>query len=224
MSWFQGLIELIAPTRCAGCELPGSLLCEQCLDAIAGYVHVQACPICAAPCGALVCTECWATEFAFTSTLAVGEFGVRLGRAVVLHKDAGERGLGPCLGELLAVEVCRHWGIWADTVTWVPAAPSALRRRGFDHAMAIARPLATKLGVPLLELLSRGDATDQRMLGREGRASNVADVFAPAGGALGRVVLVDDVMTTGATAHAAARALLEGGATEVRVAIVARAW
>lgn len=224
MGWLDGLAELIAPTRCAGCELPGSVLCDECLAAISSYVRAQACPVCAAPCGALVCTECWNTEFAFSATVAVGEFGPRLGRAVALHKDAGERRLGPRLGHLLATEVHRQWDDWADAITWVPAAPAKQRRRGFDHALAIAHPVAALLGAPMLELLSRGDAADQRALGREQRASNVASAFASKGSAPARVVLVDDVMTTGATAQEASRALLQGGATEVRVAVIARAW
>ncbi len=223
MRLLEGLAELVAPTRCAGCELPGSLLCPGCLDAVPYLRPGDACARCAAPFGALVCTECWNREFAFSEAIAVGPFEGPLARAVALHKDAGERRLGGLLGGMLARQV-RPWNGWPDAVTWIPPTRAAMRRRGFDHAFAFAQPVAEALGVEAIPLLTRGAARDQRALGRGERARNVRGSVSADGQAPSRVVLVDDVMTTGATLDEAANQLLSAGAFEVRVAVVARTW
>ncbi len=226
MGFLAGLAELVFPTRCAGCELPGAVLCDGCLEALPRIEASGRCPRCGAPYGALTCTECWNREWAFSAALALGELEAPLARAVVLHKDAGERRLAVVLGTLLAEQVALTWPDWPQAVTFVPATRAALRRRGFDHGLAIGSALAAELGVPLLSALVRGDARDQRSLGRSARAINAAGTFAAAAGAElpTRLLLTDDVLTTGATLDVAAAVLLEAGAAEVRVAAVARAW
>ncbi len=225
MRLLAGLAELLAPTRCACCELPGELLCAACERALPRVEPLSACPRCGAPFGALTCTECWSTEFAFEAGLALAELDGSLPRAIVLHKDAGERRLGAVLGALLAECVVVRWGQWPDAVAWIPPTPAALARRGFDHARGIAEPVARRVGAPLAGLLARSNARDQRVLGRTDRSRNAAGslaVVAPAVPA--RVLLVDDVLTTGATLDAASQELLAAGAQAVRVAVIARAW
>lgn len=222
----EGLAELAFPTRCAGCELPGALLCDTCRDALPRIDRTGRCPRCGAPYGFLTCTECWTREWAFSAAVALGELEAPLARAVVLHKDAGERRLAGVLGTLLAEEVVHVWADWPEAVAFVPATRAALKRRGFDHGLAIATALAADLGVPVTRVLTRGDALDQRALGRTARAANAAGTFSACGGVCvpARVLLTDDVFTTGATLDAAASVLLDAGAEEVRVAALARAW
>lgn len=218
------LAELLAPTRCAGCDLPGALLCDSCHELAVRFDQSESCPRCAAPFGALVCTECWERAFSFEAAQALGDLSAPLHRAVLLYKDASERRLGALLGGLLGRQVAQAWPGWADVVTWVPPSREALRRRGFDHAGEVSLAVAAIVGARAEPLLRRTGARDQRALGREARAENAAGVFSAAGEVGGRVLLVDDVMTTGATADVAASALLDAGATNVRVAVVARAW
>ena len=170
MRLLEGLAELLFPTRCAGCEMPGALLCDTCRDALPLIDRRGHCPRCGAPFGYLTCTECWNREWAFEAALALGEFEPPLARAVVLHKDAGERRLAAVLGGLLGNEVSDAWDGWADAVAFVPATRAALRRRGFDHGFAIANALADNQGIPLLRALHRAAALDQRTLGRAARA------------------------------------------------------
>ena len=224
MQLLEGLAELFFPTRCAGCEMPGAVLCDACRDALPRIARPGACTRCGAPYGYLTCTECWSREWAFEAAVALGEFEAPLARAVVLHKDAGERRLADVFGVLLAKEVIALWPQWVDGVAYVPATRAALRRRGFDHGRAIAASLASALGVPLLDALVRGDALDQRALGRAARAVNAAGTFSVSGTLSGHVLLADDVFTTGATLDAAAGALIDAGAEAVRAAAVARAW
>ena len=224
MRLLEALAELVYPTRCAGCELPGAVLCDTCRDTLPRVDGAGACPRCGAPYGYLVCTECWNREWAFSAALSLGEFESHLARAVALHKDAGEQRLGAVLGSLLAEQVVSTWPGWAESVTFVPATRAALRRRGFDHGRAIAAEVAEQLGVPLVDVLQRAAAADQRSLGRIDRARNAAGSFSASERPGGRTLLCDDVFTTGATLDAAANVLLVAGASEVRCATVARAW
>jgi predicted amidophosphoribosyltransferase len=224
MRLIEGLAELLFPTRCAGCELPGAVLCDRCRDELPRVNPAGACLRCGAPFGYLVCTECWSREWAFEAALAVGSLEAPLARAVVLHKDAGERRLAEVFGRLLAEQVGAAWPDWAQSVAYVPSTRAAVRRRGFDHGRAIASTVAAELDLPLADALQRSAARDQRALGRSERAANVAGTFRVASGVSERVVLCDDVFTTGATLDAAAAALLSAGADAVRVAAVARAW
>jgi len=220
----EGIAELIAPTRCAGCERPGALLCASCDESLLRIHAARACPACGAPFGALVCTECWNTEYAFEAALCLGELEGALARAIVLHKDAGERRLGTLLGGMLANRVAVEWDGWAEAVCWVPPTRAAITRRGFDHGHALAIPCGGQLGVEPRQLLGRERAKDQRQMGRSGRISSAAGSFLTVARPPAHVLLIDDVFTTGATLDAAARTLLDAGALEVRVAVVARAW
>lgn len=224
MRLVEGLLELIAPTRCAGCELPGALLCDECVRTLPRIDAADACPRCGAPFGRLVCTECWNDVLSFERGLAVGELDGALARAVVLHKDAGERRLGGVLGALMGEAVSHAWSDWPEVVTWIPPTAAAMRRRGFDHGRGLAEPAALRLGIPSEPLLTRARARDQRVLGRVERAANAAGTFSAVRRVAERVVIVDDVMTTGATLDAAAGALLGAGAPGVRVVVVARSW
>jgi len=219
----EGFLEMIYPTRCAGCDLPGGVLCDECRTQIARIEPATACPRCGAPFGWLICTECWDRELAFSQAISVGTLEHPLSRAVTVYKDAGERRLAQTLAELLARAV-EPWRWWIDIVTYVPATIRAQHRRGFDHAADISAALAGLLGVSHAAVLTRRRGLDQRVLGRTERMSNAEGTFEVIAPVDGNVLLVDDVLTTGATVDDAARALAEGGADEVRVVTVARAW
>ena len=114
-------------------------------------------------------------------------------------------------------------GLVGDVVTWVPGRKADIRMRGFDHAEVLARSAARRLGLPCAALLRRlRDSADQSGLDRLTRAANVRGAFAavPVDAA---VVLVDDLITTGATAAACSGALLASGAPGVEVLAAARA-
>lgn len=224
MRFLEALAELAFPTRCAGCELPGNLLCSACRAELPIIDPSGACPRCGAPWGRLVCTECWDREWSFEAALSLGEFEPPLARMVALHKDAGERRLAPVLAELLAEKIAAEWPGWADAVAYVPATREAVRRRGFDHGHAIATTVAETLELPLVSALKRGKALDQRDLGRVQRRANAEGTFSQSSQAQGRLLLLDDVFTTGATLEVAARTLLSAGASSIRVASVARSW
>ncbi|HEX3621615.1 MAG TPA: ComF family protein [Acidimicrobiales bacterium] len=108
-----------------------------------------------------------------------------------------------------------------DVVTWAPTTPARRRERGFDQAELLARAVARRLHLPCRRLLRRGPGPAQT--GRDAVARYAGPGFGPRRPVDGRrILLVDDVVTTGATVGAAARALREGGAGTVQVVAAAR--
>jgi predicted amidophosphoribosyltransferase len=135
------------------------------------------------------------------------------------------RGLRAAAGPLIQamVEASRLRGLSGSYVTWVPGHRADFRTRGFDHAEVLARGLARDLGLRPLRLLERRHpAKDQTALSAHDRALNVTGAFT-ATSSTPTVVLVDDLITTGATASACAQALRASGADRVEVVVPCRA-
>lgn len=126
------------------------------------------------------------------------------------------------LAEAAARIVPRTWEV--EAVTAVPLWRGRERRRGFNQALTIARVVAAHLDVPLRPELVRRvrDTPSQAGLSAARRATNLDGAFAVGGDVPGRVLVVDDITTTGATCSAVARALLDGGAERVYALAVAR--
>ena len=236
--------------------MPGTLLCPECAESLEFIDPTISCPNCAAPYGALVCTECLDAQadagrhrapspFPFSAARAAVTYAGPGKALVTAYKDAGEQRLDKTLASLLVQAIradlpaakdappfmrrqCRDWAGWADALVAIPSRRTAVRQRGFDHLQRIARFASSWLELPLLPALRYAHRTiDQRLLGTEQRMENLRGSFALDDGADvrgKRVILVDDVLTTGATTSAATEALLAGGAAEVRVAVVARVW
>jgi predicted amidophosphoribosyltransferase len=168
------------------------------------------------------------------------EFSALAKRLIVAYKDKGDRRLAPVLALILTHAIPLEWRRWADALTWVPADAHALRRRGFDHMAYIAHAVAERTGLRAVPTLSKQARADQRGLSRVQRGDNMAEVFSvreasqegfsvsvPTRGPLERLILLDDVFTTGATLDAASRVLLRSrsrGIREVRVATIGRVW
>lgn len=232
----EGAMELLYPTRCVGCEMPGELLCDECRLALPWIEQRLACPVCGAPFGAVTCTDCegdWETRAA---VCALGFEGAAA-RMVTCLKDYHELRLAPvnAAAMLAALEEASAWpaldgrprfdAAAIDAVCFVPATPEAYARRGFDHMELTARELCRMCGLPLADVLAKRSAADQRELGRRGRAENLAGTIAVVDDVRDlRFLLVDDVVTTGASIREAARALLARGAAEVTACALARVW
>ena len=130
------------------------------------------------------------------------------------------------LKELLAQCAAEHFSGEFDTVTWVPVSPRRLRQRGYDQARLLAEEAARVLEVPALPLLSKTrDTPPQSGLEEAGqRRANVLGVYRAPDAAAGlRVLLADDVVTTGSTLSECARTLLTAGAAELVCVTLAQA-
>jgi ComF family protein len=152
---------------------------------------------------------------------------VALVRAILLLKFERMEPLGVWFAERLA-EVVKGEGLDADVVVPVPLHRDRERERGYNQADLIARPLAKRLNLPhrAVLLVRTRPRPDKQVLSLEERWESVRGAFATRPGSQVdnlRVLLVDDVMTTGATLDACSRALLDAGARSVIGLTVARA-
>jgi ComF family protein len=209
-------LDLALPPTCAGCNREGSLLCRECRPAL--DVRLKAVP--GVPVGLpadlpapLLQLE-WCAPFTGVTR-----------RAVHRLKYSGERRLAGPLGQAIA----NRWrvaGAGGDVLVPVPASADRIRERGYDQAVLIARVAGRHLQLPVVEAVRRAhDTMAQFDLDRADRGANVRDAFdvVAADQIRGRwVVLVDDIVTTGATLAACAEALLREGATAVSAVTVAR--
>jgi ComF family protein len=216
-------LDLALPGTCSGCRREGEPLCSTCAQALDARLELPG----GTPIGMPVDLPApllqleWCAPFAGPVRAALHDL-----------KYGGERRLARPLG----MAVARRWrrvGEGATVVVPVPVHAERERRRGYDQAALIAAVAAADLGLPCLRALERRRATiAQFELGREDRAANVAGAFrvrrsgreGSAGSTLaGRwVVLVDDVVTTGATLAACAMVLEDAGALGVSAITVAR--
>jgi ComF family protein len=216
-----GILDLALPPLCAGCGREGEALCPACLpalDARAGLPGGTPIGLPADVPAPLLQLE-WCAPYAGPVRAALHQL-----------KYAGEQRLAVPLGTAVA----RRWaavGVGAEIVVPVPVHADRERRRGYDQAALIATVAADRLRMPAIRALERGRATiAQFELGRDERASNVAGAFrlrtsdATARAVVaGRwVLLVDDVVTTGATLAACGTALMAAGARAVSAIAVAR--
>jgi ComF family protein len=226
-------LTLLFPERCPSCNsLTIHLgLCPRCSEAL--YPTDPACPVCALPGHATVtCSRCRLRPPPWRAVRAPWRYGGELVAAIRRFKwgarhGAGRPELARPLGQLLAPALA---GLEVDVIVPVPLHAERIRERGFSQALALAvevRRMARLRASLEPSLLVRERKTQvQAGLGRAARERNVARAFVtpePARVRGRRILLVDDVMTTGATAASCARALRAAGAAEVIVAALARA-
>lgn len=211
------------PQHCVLCAEPGAALCEPCGDDLPG-LHAVRCPVCAvSSVRAEICGECLAhpPHFAKVSVALSYAFPVD---ALIRHlKYAGDLSLADPLAALLAERAGDE--MRPDCVIPMPLSAQRLRERGFNQSHEIARSLARRLHVPVAFAACRRirDTPPQASLPLDQRRANIRGAFDCGINLEGaRVVIVDDVLTSGATLNELARTLLRAGAAEVTGWVLAR--
>jgi ComF family protein len=201
----------------------GALACDGCRADLPWLG--DACPQCAGPThGGERCGACLARPPQFDLTLAVWQYAFPVDRLVLALKYGKRLALAELLGDALARRV---GGRRVDAVVPMPLAPRRLAERGFNQALEIARWAADRAGAPLMPgwVERVRDTPPQTDLPLAERAANVRGAFACSRALAGATLaVVDDVMTTGATAGELARTLKRAGAGHVENWIVARTW
>jgi ComF family protein len=232
-------LDLLFPAVCPLCEVPLAAgrrdpLCGACWGAIV-RLRGPRCPVCGVPRPAgseaagpegdrAPCPACTARPPAFDYARSAAVYAGPLREALHAFKFGGRRALARPLAALIAEECDVPTGV--EALVPVPLAPGRERERGFNQSRLIAERLAGTLAVAVRpRWLHRCRPTrPQSDLGANERRDNVRDAFRAAPAVTGRhVVVVDDVLTTGATAGECARALRAAGAHRVGVLTVARA-
>ncbi|MET0815324.1 MAG: ComF family protein [Pseudoxanthomonas sp.] len=224
--WLRKAARSVFSPRCLLCGENGTYgrdLCRACTDALPW--NSSACLRCALPLPAPgTCGACLQRPPPLTQTHAVFVYGFPLDRLVPRFKFHNDLPAGRLMSELM-VQGCRHLPR-PEALVPVPLHATRLRQRGYDQALDLARPLANALQVPLLcDALARARATaPQSELDAGARQRNLRRAFDIRAGASlpEHVVLVDDVMTTGATLEAAARSLRRAGVARVDAWVCAR--
>ena len=214
MKLLQILLDLLYPPKCPFCgtllergENGICVLCEKSLPWTNGESKpVEGCDICLSP--------VWYTG------------GVP--NAIHRYKFNGGRTHAQLFGALMAQCLSSHWRQHVDLVTWVPLATKRLRERGYDQAELLARRVAKLSGLPVVPTLVkvRHTKTQSHLEGTVERAANVLGAYQLLAGlelANRRVLLIDDVATTGATLSQCAACLRKAGAQSVAALTFARA-
>lgn len=238
----DSVVNVLFPSDCLSCATPVWRLqdlgvCDRCW---AGILALRCgepmCPSCGLPYHRYgsekqthLCGRCVLDSPAFSGARSYGYYRSQLRAILHSFKYGGMRNLTGLLAPLLASTFRNHWNDrQADGIVAVPLHPARERERGFNQSALLARGLSDMLGVPVMkDTLRRVRRTaPQSGLSEQRRKLNVRNAFRIVRGSdlIGRtVLLVDDVMTTGATAASAAGELRRAGALRVWVLTVARA-
>ena len=231
------LLDLVWPTACSACDgddVSARGLCDACNVKLLSLAALNYCPRCGATIGPNIpvrddgCFSCPAPLPRFASVTRLGPYTFPLRRIVQKLKYHRVETMCRRLGEMLAQALqARRGGAGVDLILPVPMHWRRRLVRGYDHARALALAAGDRAGLPVGDQLIRVRHTPPQVhLPRTRRIENVRGAFAAVhrrelAGA--RILLVDDVTTTGATANEAARTVLRAGASSVHLAVIAKA-
>jgi ComF family protein len=231
----RGALDLLYPPRCEACgELRREPICADCLAAIQ-RIAPPLCEVCGEPFDPLAqaaprCADCRGRRHSFSLARSAAYYTGPLAEAIKRFKYDCQMVLWRPLGRLMAESLGNGASAidpdTVDVICPVPLHLSRLRERGFNQSELLGEVIAEEFGKPIKLLLERTRPTlPQVDLPAQSRAANVRDAFGPhlreviAGQ---RVLLVDDLFTTGATLAECARVLRRAGAADVRVLTLAR--
>jgi ComF family protein len=147
-------------------------------------------------------------------------------RSILRYKFYGKRSYAAAYARLLGVKLMKEDRLQVDLITWVPISAKRLKKRGFDQCQLLAEALSREVNIPAVPLLKklRDNPPQSGIVGHAHRKANVLGVYQVTDSAQlqeKRILLLDDILTTGATAGECARVLLTAGAREVHLGVVA---
>ncbi len=225
-SWLRALC---AVRRCQVCGLPlagrKGALCPACFDELRPAVE-PVCPVCLLPLPVTeVCGFCLERPRPWKRGAFYGVYAGRLRDLLLAYKFSGRLEHGTLLRFFLRQACLSHHLSRPDLILPVPMAPASLRQRGYNQAWELCRGLARTVGgKESASFLRKIRSTPvQAALSREERRRNLAGAFEALPLSAERVLLVDDVLTTGSTLEECARTCLRAGASSVEVLVLARA-
>jgi ComF family protein len=228
-SLISQLSNILYPSRCPLCGNSADVfshapVCGLCWSEIRRYTG-PSCRVCALPFTsehARLCGQCLKKSPPFSKVITYGLYEGSLREAINQFKFHGVRRLSKPLGSLLLASDLPA----VDAVVPVPVTVRKLRERGFNQSLLLAKIIAKKIRVPLLmdTLLKKKETPPQIGLTARERLMNLRNAFTVKGSVDAmRLLLVDDVMTTGATVTECSKQLMKAGAEEVIVLTLARA-
>ena len=224
----SGVLDLVYPPHCVICRTAGDgYLCGECMEKIV-LIEPPVCRKCGAPCEAYICDECRDREYAFECARSAGIFEDVLREAIHAFKYRKLIVMADPLAEIMArTYPSTGFARSVDLIVPIPIHHSRMLERGFNQSEELALGLAKRIGLPVETgvLCKTKNTKHQVALPFDLRATNVIGSFAVNGAEKirgKRVLLVDDVFTTGSTLNEAARVLLASGASAVRAYTLAK--
>lgn len=225
---FKTVFDIFYPISCGGCNAPtGTTICNVCIDSFRPVEDEKACPVCGRLVGKpVLCGACLEEKYTFGRGYFGYYFEGRLRDAVHAFKFNGRIDVGRTLVHLLK-ERMSAIAENVDCIVPVPVTEKRLMERGFNQSFIIAEEIARMTGKEVYPsaLIKTKQTRDQYALSRKERKSNVKAVFSVKNSRQisgKRVLLVDDLFTTGYTAREAARLLISSSAKEVSFFALAR--
>jgi len=223
--WLKLAIDLIFPPRCAGCDAAGSVWCDECNDLIIAPKG-RTCPACGFPPEkGMVCSICedWPNR---VLVRPFAHYRKPLSSAILKLKYRSDQALANEMASWL-ISVYHRMGWKVDCVVPVPLADVRYRQRGYNQVALIATSFAKELKLPFFaDALKRVRETQSQVgLDRQERHQNVEGVFCADSRIITdqSIVLIDDLLTSGATMKNCAIALLNAGAVQVFCLTIGRA-
>lgn len=229
----EKLLDALFPrTRCISCGSADGVqegVCAACRDKMERWPQQDVCAVCGRPvAGRALCLTCRQSPPAYAAARAVFLYDGPVRELIHHMKFQGEFDLPARLFSRELALLARRLDWPVDAVLGVPSTPNTLRKRGYNQSELLARRTAKRLGLPFLRrtLRKKRGTRSQVGLGAQQRMTNLKGSILPgrnAGKLRGkRVLLIDDIFTTGSTVQTCAQALLDCGASAVYVLCAAR--
>ncbi len=230
LSVVRSATDLLFPPRCVHCGADGSLFCDTCEAASTRLRPSEVCRTCALPARGGTCEKCFDEPPSLNRAVAVFTYQPEIRDAITALKYRDIRAIAPRLAELMLDAMPDPARSPVDRLVPVPISRSRSRSRGYNQSGLLAKRVSAASGIRLSSdlLVRTNDNGPQARSGSiEQRAANVRDAFEvpddvadkPDGQ---RILLIDDVMTTGSTLNACATALKDAGAAWVGALVLAR--
>lgn len=221
---FSLCLDLLFPPRCPVCHgiAPwGKEICPECVKKLP-YVTGKRCRKCGKPVEPYetLCDDCRRMSHFYDEGIGLFLYDETMRETMAYLKYKGRKEYGRALGELLAdavPDLIHRWN--PDVIVPVPVHPDRLRERGYNQAEEIAKPLAARYCLPVRNdlVVRQGKTVAMKKLSREERMENMRRAFSVSAEEKvpKKILIIDDIYTTGATVDAMSQLLLERGAVHV---------
>ncbi len=223
-SLLKDIFDLVFPPRCRICKKPSAdTICADCLASLP-RISGSVCKRCGKPTLRDVgeCRECAGRRLYFSLARSGGSYTGTLKTAIHELKYKNGKRLAPYLAKFISSDASDIIDA-VDYIAFVPLTKLKEARRGYNQSRLIAEELCLDSGKPLFtSLVKIKEIPEQNKLGLDKRTHNVKGAFTVSSSARGKVLLIDDVYTTGSTVNECARQLKKSGASDVFVLTVAR--